>query len=212
MPNLSGARSDFPNSIDVIPTAVDGRRQDNAVTSEDVNLLGDCLINIQTYIDESTPVGGGEPTFFTVATITATIAGAPKGAYAQWTSLGTTIVSENNGMSSVVRTPTSMPPGTFWLSNVSAIGWITNGGAVHPVSVHPMKVVIKTSGGNTTYAMGFYVLPWQTFERQDNWSFTTNSGRAHGVLAPAVLPAGTLTVKILAFGGEVQNLYTTANA
>lgn len=231
---LRGNRSNFPRAIDDITLAQNGTGGRNAIRTGDVdgtppspsvNLLGDCLYNIEKTLVQQTDlvrsigaVDAGNLYFYTI-TVTGTVSGNVS--YGEkngisWEAMlnkvngviksGATFQSSNlnnylTGASTVRRTTQCMPAANINFNFVSAIGWINNGGTAAHLCVSPKAFLAFSddSGSAYGYYIGFSAMSFDA----PNITPLTNDGYKSVNVGFAAVPNGTFVVKMLAIGGDM---------
>lgn len=221
---LTGTRSSFPWTADesTIPVKTNGTSSTHQVRSEDVNLLGDCLLNIEIFANETQDdirLIGPPNSQLTMYTLTVTgVITAPdddlilermfrlrRGTF----SSNYTLTTASSG---VERSPN--PRNVIAeLPLVSAVGWLIDGGVLTPLHVSPRAYLVRYVGTGTNPDLeevyfGFTAVGLGTAgdvqtgtEAAVETSAVSSRGRSGiGYRPPPGAITGTYTIKVLAAG------------
>lgn len=203
---LQGGRSSFPSAKDSVPKKVGGSTALSQILAEDINTLGDCLFNIEkTALSLTNPAssvnvkGTGYKSLYLYAI---TVTGSTTG---QGHIYLDRLVNRSNTVSSIsVSTSawsgsgiTDFPPSTSEVNCkfVSAIGWVTSGAVTVPVYVSPRSYIYNTINGSKSYYFGFTAVGSGIIASSAE---STSSDYYGNLVTPAAVPAGVLTIKMLA--------------
>lgn len=213
---LTGTRSVFPTSVDTLETKSNTVSPTNIITSEFSNKIGDCLFQIETYALATTGLVRtiGSPLF--LYTISATGVVTSEAGIVSFEKMYNASDSSNptkkaGAIGNVVLK--KVPKANVWLSSVSAIGWIENGGVYTPVHVTPRTFVVRYNSSVLQYGVGFVVTGVAGISSSlaaGNFGTWAGVDGCHPTLDP--VPSGNLTVRMTGIGPEVPTLYTEANA
>lgn len=199
-----GSLSTFPTSLDDIPIMYNGTGPEHQVRSEDVNLLGDCLFNIETSVLASTGIvrSAGAPIGQTMYLFSITVTGTVPTSGGVVTferqvleKFGNTEIDRTTtNLSSILRT--KQPYATAACHFVSAIGWVNNAGNQIPVYISPRASLFRNDSDYGAFICGFTAvgsgIATNTAYTNENYSgvYSTMSG----------VTSGQLIVKMLAIG------------
>ena len=232
---LRGNRSNFPRAVDNITLAQNGTGGKNAIRTGDVdgtppspsvNLLGDCLYNIEKTLVQQTDlvrsigaVDAGNLYFYTI-TVTGTVSGrvsyGEESKVISWETMlnkvngvikaGATFQSQNTknystGITTVRRTHQCMPSANINFNFVSAIGWINNNGTAAHLCVSPKAFIAFSDDSGSAY--GYYIGFTAVSFDSPNITPLTNDGYKSVNVGFAAVPDGTFVVKMLAIGGDM---------
>jgi hypothetical protein len=205
---LAGSRSVFnpssSTSFDVVPVKSNGYSLSNQVKSEDLNLIGDCLFNIESAVVASIGLlrSVGAPSndklYVFSMTVTGVVTGSAPLFYER--SNSNSIINTSSNLATTAQTITPQISGLINCNFVSAIGWVTQGAKNIPVYVSPRCFYI--SSGN--YYLSFSAVGSGIVSSVSNsvpsptTAFQGYIGSSISSLSP--VPSGNITIKLLAIG------------
>lgn len=209
--NLRDVLYSATTSLNNLNPVYNGHGLIHQVKSEDVNKLGDCLYQTENVIHGLTTSGivsaGGAPLkannyVFTV-TVTGTTTGASSLVYQQnvrWNvDTNTTHNQVITNLSSTKRSPNpalSTPLLVLNCYNVSAIGWVTNGGTNYPLWVQPYSLRYSVnSKGHLNYDIGFIAMKSDWIK--DNTTNTVSGYQGVKINTVESMASGIVTVKLM---------------
>mgnify|MGYP003347638889 CR=1 FL=1 len=221
---LNGSRSSFPRALDTIPMAANGTAPNNQIRTGDkagtpiapgINLLGDCLYNIEkTLIQQGDVVRGyGSPAGQALYLFTITITGTVR---TFWPSINWEVgVHEDFGRvvwdslmmspnvldvddnSTVHRTWPCLPGQLLNFDFVGGFGWHREtGGTITHLNVTPKSFMAVNDGRHWGFYMGF-----TSSTLTANRALLRNDSYNGVRLGFWEAEPGTFTVKLLAIGG-----------
>lgn len=222
---LLGSRSFFNGTalgfLDQIPLVSNGNTISNLITSEAVNRLGDCLVNIERIALSSnsfSAIGpekvGNQYLYVTTITFTHTyVATMPKSLCYEICKasvapdLMTASTSKLNIPTSVVAvTPNATSINKkIKLDFVSAIGWVDVAGTINPLHVSPKTMYFGGSGttfSNPEYFISFTAINPNIQVSEGNFTYQNSKLKAIRSNTFSTIPNGSVTIKITAIGGE----------
>lgn len=205
-PYTDGSLSTFPQALDDIPIMYNGTGPENIVRSSDVNLLADCLFNIETAVlassgqIRSSGFPAGQTMYIFSITVTGTVTSGGI-VYFERQSLirnGTTEIDRTtkpNRLSNVRRT--KQPYVTAACHFVSAAGWVLNGSTNFPVFVSPRASLFRQDDQYSAFICGFTAIGSSIATATTLYNHDEYAG-AFSTLTNC--PTGTLTVKMMCLG------------
>ena len=222
---LLGGRSLYNSTddgfIDNLSLVQNGNTLSNLVTSEDINRLGDCLVNIERIAlsNKSFTLTGSEKSgtqFLYVATLTFTSLHAT-----DWpNSLSFEVCRSGNfglfnnsiskpGTTGLVTSNT--PNGNSILNKikldfVSAIGWVDVAGTITPLVVSPKTLYIGTTNSlgfsNPEYFISANAIVASPTLQYSDFTYQNSKPKSTRFSFPAGIPDGSVTLKITGIGSE----------
>ena len=223
---LLGSRSFFNGTelgfLDRIPLVSNGNTVSNLVASEQVNRLGDCLVNIErialstnNFFSIGPEKGGNQFLYVTTLTFPHTyVASMPKSVCYEICKFA--IAADSMGAStSKLNIPSSLtavtPNGTsinnkVKLDFVSAIGWVDVSGTINPLHVSPKTMYFGGTNGltftNPEYFLSFTAINPNIQVSEANFTYQNSKLKTFRSNSFATIPNGSVTIKITAIGGE----------
>jgi len=208
--NLRDVLYSANTSLNNLNPVYNGHGLIHQVKSEDVNKLGDCLYQTENVIHGLTSSGivsaGGAPLrtnnyVFTI-TVTGTTTGASSIVYQQnvkWLAYGREVTHQTiNNLSATKRSPDPIlaPNVTLNCYNVSAIGWVTNGGTNYPLWVQPYSLRYSVNNsGELSYNIGFIAMKSDWIN--DNTTNTVSGYQGVKINTVSNIASGIVTVKLM---------------
>ena len=223
---LLGSRSIYNGTsdgfIDNIPLVSNGTTISNLVTSEDVNRLGDCLVNIERISLSNLnsffigpEKSGSQFAYVTTLTFNSLHAVNFPNSISFEVCRSGNFGLYNNSISKIGTTGlvTANTPNTNAILNrikldfVSGMGWINNGGTIIPLYVSPRTMYIGTTNSqgfsNPEYFISMTAVS-STFYGDNGGQFTYQDGKTK-LIRSAVFPAiadNAITIKLVGIGNE----------
>lgn len=199
---------DDTNSL--IPRKYNNTTPENQIKSEDVNLLGDALYQIETAIltNPNAVRSVGSKIYLFAVTVTGNVAASGIAVYAKINLDGSESHNVVN-MGSVTRTKVPNIPNRIDCHWTSAVGWVVTAASGNvPIYAQSQGMYFEKNGdGTIDFWISASTVGRAIYSSKDDYELHETVANAHqnyigAAYSPAAVPAGTLYLKILAIGRE----------